>query len=126
MDCRALALQSRSEHVDGIHGARAQSAANCANARRHDVSGCGIILVAVSDKCVAMRDESLKILERGKVDGAVGEHANEAHGKATVEGADACRTPHFSSGVENEGVPMEATFHGLALHAAIWGLAAAE
>ena len=62
-----------------------------------------------------------EVFEGCEVDGAVGEHTEEAEGKAAVEGAEAGCGVHFAEGGEDEGVAGWAGFGGFALYAAVEG-----
>ena len=59
-----------------------------------------------------------EVAEGGEVDGTVGKYANEAHGEATVKGADAIGVPHFAGSREDEGIAVLAALDGFTLHAA--------
>lgn len=72
--------------------------------------------MAVSQFGVAGSDELLEVFEGGEIDGAVGEHADEAHGETAVKGANTGRAPHLPRCFEDEGISLEAAFYGFALH----------
>lgn len=76
MNRRALTLQSRSQDVDRIDGARAERATEGTDAGCHDVTGRGVFFVTVAGFGVASGDELFEVFEGGEVQGAVGEHAN--------------------------------------------------
>ena len=98
---RALTLQSRSQQVDGIDGARTEGSAESADACSGEIRGRRGWRgwVAVLYRGVPVHEVLLAVFECGEVDGGVGEHADEAHWEATVERADARRSPHFGGGV---------------------------
>ena len=74
--------------------------------------------MAVLSKGSASRDELFEVFEGSEVDGAVGEHPDQTHGKATVKGTNACGFPHLASGGEDEGIAVKAAFHGFVLDTA--------
>ena len=63
-------------------------------------------------------DDLLEVLEGSEVDGAVWKHANETHGKATVEGANATGSPHLASSGGDQGIAVKTTLGSLILDAA--------
>lgn len=63
-------------------------------------------------------DDLLKVLEGSEVDGAVWKHANETHGKTTVEGANATGSPHLASSGGDQGIAVQSTFSSLILDTA--------
>ncbi len=71
-----------------------------------------------ADVRVVDGDGTFEVFEGAEVDGGVGEHADEAHGQATVEGAEAVGQQHFSRGGGDEEVAVEAAGDGFTLHAA--------
>jgi len=85
MNRRALTLQSRPQQIERIDGASAESTAERADACREEIIEGDIFNVAAFYSGFAGCDEVLEILEGGEVDGAVGEHADEAHGQAAVK-----------------------------------------
>ena len=56
------------------------------------------------------------VLEDEEVDGAVGEHAGEAHAETAVVGPEFAIGPHLFGGLGDQSVAVEAAFDGFALH----------
>lgn len=121
MHGRALRLQPGPQQIKRINHTGAQRPRESADGARGEVSGWRVVFVAVEAVGVVGREGFLEVFEGGEVDGGVWEHADEAHGEAAVEGAEAIRAPHFAEGVEDEGVAMEAAGDGFALHSAVGG-----
>jgi len=87
MHRRTLSLQTGAEQVKRIDDGGTQSAAESADGARGEVARGGVVLVAVAAQGVAVRQRAFEVLEGAQVDSGVGEHADEAHGQAPVEGA---------------------------------------
>lgn len=119
MNSRALTLQSRPEQVKRIYRTGAKCATKRADACGGEVREGGIVDGKVVEAGFSRCDELFEVLEGGEVDGAVGEHADEAHGKTTVEGAETGGRPHFAGGGEDEGVAVGAAGDGFVLDAAV-------
>ena len=115
---RPLTLQPRPQKINRIDRARTKCSTESPNARCGEVIERDVFCVAGFQARFPGDDEVFEVFEGGEVDGAVGEHADEAHGEAAVEGADACSGPHFAGGGEDEGVAVEAAFDGFVLDAA--------
>lgn len=96
----ALALQSCPQEVHGVYNRGAESPAKGADRCSGEVRGRGRGIGGGSLQVagVAVHQALLEVFEGREVDGAVGEHAEEAHGKATVERADAGGAPHLEGG----------------------------
>lgn len=114
----ALTLQSCAKQVERIHSTGAKRSTKSANTGCGEVTKGDIILVIVFKARFAPGNELLEVLESSEIDGAVRKHANKAHRKTAVEGANAAGSPHLASSGKDQGIAVKATFDSLVLNTA--------
>ena len=115
----ALTLQPRSKQIERIDRTGAESSAESTNSGRGEITECDVVLITFLSARFALGDELFDIFECSEIDGAVGKHANKAHGKATIEGANTRGSPHLASSGEDQGVAVKATFDRLILNTTV-------
>ena len=86
MDLGPLALQSRPQQVERVDDTRSERPAEGTDTRGGDVGEADVALVDVEARGFLARGEQFQVLEGGEVDGAVGEHAEEAEAETPVAG----------------------------------------
>ena len=114
----ALTLQPCAKQIERIHSTGAKRSTKSANAGCGEVTKGDVVLVIFFQARFAPSNDLLKVLEGSEIDGAVRKHANEAHRKAAVEGANATGSPHLASSGKDQGIAVKATFDSLVLDTA--------
>lgn len=113
-----LTLQPCSQQVEWINGGSTEGATEGAHTSGSEVAERNVIFGAAFYAGFARCEELLQIFESREIDGAIWEHADEAHGKTPIERAHPSLGPHLPSGREYQIVTLLAAFDSLILYSA--------
>lgn len=118
MTRRPLALQPRAQQINRVNDTSANRPTKAAHERQREIVRQRVLLVLVPIQLhVARHERLLQGLESEQVDRRIGEHPDEPHRQAAVEGGEAVAGPHLLRCVEDEAVASLTAGHRFALHA---------